>query len=351
MREHAMLWTTVMPLLLTAVASTDTPKAKEGAGKAVQPEPLLTLKAHTDYAFRVRFSPNGKWLGTASADKTAALWDANTGMRQRVFRGHTGYVISLTFCSSSKRLATGSHDGTIRVWDITTGRETVLDGQLGHWFAVAFIVGGNYLVSGGYSAGPNRLQVWDAQTGRPKVSLLAEPERGVTCGACSRDDKRLASATLGGTVTVWELVTRRHVLSLDGHANAVNSLEWSPDNRWLASGDTDGTVRLWDVASGKAARVWRGHKGHVHAVTFTPDGRYLFAAATDFRPCWQQSAEVRLWDTKTGGGKQVLHFTEKAGGVWDLSISPDGSRLATAHGDGSVKVWSVMQLLGQRVGH
>jgi hypothetical protein len=52
--------TMVMPLLLMGVVGTGTPKAKGGVGKEVQPEPLLTLKAHTDHAFRVRFSPNGK---------------------------------------------------------------------------------------------------------------------------------------------------------------------------------------------------------------------------------------------------------------------------------------------------
>ena len=47
--------------------------------------------------------------------------------------------------------------------------------------------------------------------------------------------------------------------------------------------------------------------------------------------------------------KPLLTLREHAYQVVRVEFSPDGSRLATAHGDGIMKVWPVRQLLGQRV--
>jgi WD40 repeat protein len=55
-----------------------------------------------------------------------------------------------------------------------------------------------------------------------------------------------------------------------------------------------------------------------------------------------------MWNTASGQGRLVLSPKDLRGRVHDLALSPDGGRLVTAHGDGTVKVWSVQQLLGQR---
>jgi WD40 repeat protein len=56
---------------------------------------------------------------------------------------------------------------------------------------------------------------------------------------------------------------------------------------------------------------------------------------------------VRLWDATTGEGKLVVRGTQQEGGVYDVAFSPCGTRLATTHGNGEVKVWSVKDLLRQ----
>jgi WD40 repeat protein len=55
-----------------------------------------------------------------------------------------------------------------------------------------------------------------------------------------------------------------------------------------------------------------------------------------------------MWDTATGQGRPVLGPKDLGSYVHDLALSPDGGRLVTAHGDGTVKIWSVKQLLGRR---
>src|SRR5258708_6439131 len=69
---------------------------------------------HTNYVTSAVFSPDGKYVLTGSFDKTARLWDANTGKELQQFLGHTNYVTSAVFSPDGKYVLTGSFDKTAR---------------------------------------------------------------------------------------------------------------------------------------------------------------------------------------------------------------------------------------------
>jgi hypothetical protein len=56
---------------------------------------------------------------TASGDKTARIWDAESGKEIAVLKGHTGSVWSAAFSGDGKRVVTASADRTARIWDVT----------------------------------------------------------------------------------------------------------------------------------------------------------------------------------------------------------------------------------------
>ena len=69
------------------------------------------------------FSPDGKRIVTASEDKTARLWDAETGKPiGEPLTGHTDGVSSAAFSPDGKRIVTASADKTARLWDAETGK-------------------------------------------------------------------------------------------------------------------------------------------------------------------------------------------------------------------------------------
>lgn len=76
--------------------------------------------AHTDTVLAVRFSPDGKRLATASADRLIKLWDVSTGENVGVLEGHTHHVTTLDWNVTQRQIASASADFDIRSWDLNT---------------------------------------------------------------------------------------------------------------------------------------------------------------------------------------------------------------------------------------
>ena len=78
-------------------------------------------EGHTDDVWCIVFSPNDKYIASASFDKTIRIWDANTLDCIRILKGHTTAVMNVSFSPDSKYVVSTSPDNTIRVWEISTG--------------------------------------------------------------------------------------------------------------------------------------------------------------------------------------------------------------------------------------
>src|SRR5262249_24970302 len=104
---------------------------------------------HRERVFGVVFSPNGKRIVTASADKTAQVWDAVAGEPFGPPLAHGGAVYSVALSPNGRVAATACQDGSARLWDIQTGKPIGM--RLVHPFPVHRVVfspDGGKLLSG-----------------------------------------------------------------------------------------------------------------------------------------------------------------------------------------------------------
>jgi hypothetical protein len=121
-----------------------------------------TLGGHAKSVNGVSFSPNGKMLATASADKTVKLWDTSTGKEIQTLKGHTNEVRWVSFSPDGKMLATASADNTVKLWDTSTRQEIqTLKGHTNEVNRISFSPDGKMLAT---ASADNTAKLWDTST-------------------------------------------------------------------------------------------------------------------------------------------------------------------------------------------
>ncbi|MEG4391240.1 WD40 domain-containing protein [Microcoleus sp. BROC3] len=332
--------------------------ARENSTPAHKGELLATLRGHSKWVFGVSFSPDGQTLASGGADGTVKLWSlAGVGDKRptdasnikpesrllRTFEGHADRVTQVSFSPDGKTLASASFDKTLRLWRLDDVPLKTLDGHQNRVQSVTFSPDGQKLAS---ASTDKTIKLW-SRTGVLLETLEGHTQR-VASVSFSPDGQLLASGSYDKTVKVWSLKEEgmSNILpcpsaplfpcspsvqfTLDGHADSVMSVSFSPDSEILASASKDKTVKLW-TRNGRLIKTLTGHTGWVTGVTFSPDGEMLASASDD--------GTVKLWN-RDG---RLLRTLEGAHNSFVLGVafSPDGKMLASAGYDNSVKLWKV----------
>jgi WD40 repeat protein len=277
------------------------------------------------------------------------------------------------------RFAGLTQPGRLTVKD-RTGKEVVTlavgdDGQVG-----PFDPDARYLRSG---VEDGRSRIWDLDTGELVAAL--DGAGNVDTLLVSADRARLVTGA-GGVMTVWDGKTGRRVAAIDNHARsrraggmpgaaptpppgtvpavavpaAVVPAVWglgpvtyppgpgvlaalSPDGRRLvtysyrADGMPQGGTgvqqppQVWDTQTGDLVATLSGVGAVTASFVFSPDGSRILSW------CWPGEAAAVVSDARTG--EPVFTLRGHTQPVYSAAFSPDGERVATAGGDGVVKVW------------
>jgi WD40 repeat protein len=155
---------------------------------------------HDSFVNSAQFSPDGKWIVTASNDRTARVWDAQSGQPLTVPMRHDSDVNSAQFSPDGKRIVTASKDNTTRVWDAQTGTPLTVPMKHDGWVSSAqFSPDGKRIVT---ASNDNTTRVWDAQSGTPLTVLM---KSAVKSAQFSPDGKRIVTASYDNTARVWDI--------------------------------------------------------------------------------------------------------------------------------------------------
>lgn len=239
-----------------------------------------SLRGHTQDVKQALFTPDGKFLVSISADKTARLWDWRTGEALKTFAGLTDAPTSLAL--DNQTVAVVCNDGAVTLFDVATGKlKRSWSAGKGYAWVLALSPDGRTLATATWEA---KTQLWDTATGQPQKTLT---------GDASRD--------------------------------FVKSLAFSPDGQSLILRENEsGAARLWSVKSGQLLREWNKENFGlpVSDASFTKDGKALLITADlQAGPSNARDLSTRIYSTATGELlADVIGFADPSWAV----VTPDG---------------------------
>jgi len=163
---------------------------------------LQKIGRHKDIVWGARPSPDGKFVLSASRDRTAALWEADTGRLVREFR-HEQQVYRAMFSPDGTRIVTGDSSHKAHVWDARSGQRLFsLPAHAGNVWFCQFSSDGQMLLTGD-DAGNSRL--WDASSGLP-LSGWIRHGRSLKGNGLTADGRMAMSLAEDASVRLWPVV-------------------------------------------------------------------------------------------------------------------------------------------------
>ena len=230
-----------------------------------------------------RFDPDGRLIVTASADGTARIWNAASGLPTGTVFTQPGRLplLDASFSPDGALVVTTSAVGRASVWDVTSGalRATITEPDRAHINAAAFSPSGKLVVT---ADGDGTARIWDATTGKPTGMAIVNPGRAPLHDAeFSPGGRLLLTAGRDGAARTWDARTGRATgfAVTEPRSVTMNDAEFSPDGSMVLTGADDGTARIWNARSGSPLTVFTAN-GSLRA-HFSTNGHEVVTASTD----------------------------------------------------------------------
>ncbi len=346
-----------------------------GGGSASSPD-IVLQSGHGANISALAFSPNGKFLVTASEDATLKLWNPESGAEIRTLRGHSNIVTALALSNDGSLIASASLDHTLRIWNAATGETlAVLRGPQPTVYLLKITPDTSSLLTAETVPTGTILRVWDIKTGKQlriikrndaavshifftgvnnmlvgdesgeddatgalatydlRTGKLLQTRQEIVCGV-SDNGKWMAvdrSTQKARQAVIVDLTHDKPFAKLIGQ---VSRVMFSSNGEWLAYESSTGDTAIVRKTAGGSVQTIHGRSAEFSMLALSPDGRWLATAGSDF--------SVHIWDVESG---KLAHGMPGQYTPTALAFSPDGRHVAVNGGAtdlaSGLQVWDI----------
>ncbi|KAJ3439106.1 coatomer subunit beta'-1 [Anaeramoeba flamelloides] len=248
-------------------------------------EVLKTFNVSTKPVRSSKWIERKKWIICGSDEGAIRVYNYNTQEKLKQFEAHPDFIRGLSVNPTLPYVLSCSDDLTIKLWDWEKG-----------WKLAGVFEGHNSFV----------MQVaWN-----PK------------------DQSQFASASLDGEVKIWSIGSKEARITLNGHTQGVNCVEWykGKEKPFLISGSDDFSVRLWDYQNKSTVHTLTGHESNVNVVFFHPTLPLIVSGSED--------GTVKIWHAINFKLEKSLDYG--MGRCWSCSSTKGSTKIAIGFDKGIV---------------
>ncbi len=322
---------------------------------------IQTFTGHAGQVTQATISPNGKFILTASSDKTVRIWKKSIaapllrfaqrinnacysqdkriilstqgsiaqlwttqGKEIRTLKGHSNTIMCADFSSDGNYIATGSEDGTIILWTLEGQKKQILHGHSEIILSVRFSPDNKKIISCGRD---NSAIIWDTEGNI--LHRLKGHENWVNSAEFSQDGTKIITTSDDYNAMVWS-VDGKHLITLFGHSAMVITGTFSKDGKYIATGSYDETIKLWDVKTGEEINTFLGHEGAVNSLEFSDNNETILSASRD--------KTIRIWNFS---GVEVFKFIRHKDDVLSAQFTDNGKYVLSISADKTIRHWPI----------
>ncbi|KAI9458264.1 WD40 repeat-like protein [Russula earlei] len=327
------------------------------------------LQVHTDEVWSLEWSHNGKFLASASKDKSVIVWSVGPNSNPDIYvhlhlQDHQFPVGCLAW-SLDDTILLSSCEQLIKMWNTESGALIrTIEAHTEPVSALAWVPDGSGFIS---ASQDRKINLWGSDgkqrdswgiTATRIIDLAVTPDytRLVAIGESAKDpilppprsDATAASGanrngnnntatssprTLEYLMIVYDLTTKQPELSVS-LGGQLTSVKISSDSQYALVNHAPDEIHLWDLFTGRLARKYTGQRQGRHIIRSCfggVDGNFVVSGSEDGNVyVWHRDRAILL-DVLTGHG---------SGSVNSVAWNPRNTQMfASCSDDCTIRLW------------
>ncbi|KAK3603040.1 hypothetical protein CHS0354_037788 [Potamilus streckersoni] len=287
----------------------------------------------------VSFHPEGHLIVTGSWDSSLRIWDVLNRTRTAVLRGHKSSVRDVAYSPSGRHLASAALDGDVKLWAAQTGAQV---GNIhGHSLPINKIIfspTGKELIT---VSDDHKIKVWSGHLGK-QVPCIGDESFGPAMSvAIAPDGQSIAVGYHEGDVRIFDILTGMMEKKHTAHKASIRCIKYIGGGAAIITGSDDTNVRVFDCELKGKMYEMVNHSKPVLCIDATP--KYIAIASEDFT-CSIYDNPLQYPFSKKNAVNLLVTLKCHLGPVTSCTFNSDGTKLATASRDMSVKIWDLLKV-------
>lgn len=323
----------------------------------------VTISDNSSEVFCLRFSPDSKYLAAGTGDGAIRVFNSQYGNTAYNLQGGSSAALPTTSIrfrplnpaiKTKNVLIAANAAGTVQHWHLTSGKNLhTIEDPNNQVYALDYSEDGSKFVTAGKD---KTLRIYDEATKSVQVTMSQGIGYSVTAtpGHSNRvfsvkfvpnDDNLIISGGWDNTVLIWDARIHRAMRSIFGPHLCGDSLDMSGYEVLTGSWRPENQLEIWDFRTGlKVTDIpWNSSAPHgqsaclLYAAQFSKDSRGRFIAAGG-----SGANEAKVFD-HLNGNTLIGTVANMNRGVFALDFSPDGTKVAVAGGDATIRILDIFR--------